>query len=52
MTNIIESTKLGFLGNGIASPGFMFYTYIASVLILFVGILLFNRREGDFIDSV
>ena len=52
MTNIIESTKLGFLGQGIATPGYMLYSYIVSAAILFVGMFLFNRREGNFIDSV
>lgn len=52
MANIIESTKLGFLGKGIATPGYMLYTYGVSIIILFIGMLLFNRKEGNFIDTV
>ena len=52
MTSMIESTKLGFLGKGLVGAPQLAYSYAVSLLFLFIGLILFNRKEADFIDSI
>ena len=52
MTSMIECMKFGFLGQGVVTPMYLAYAYGFSFIILFIGVLLFNRKETDFIDSV
>lgn len=52
MTPIIESFRYAFLGVGEFSAYTLLYSAGFSVLILFVGVLMFSRYERNFIDVV
>lgn len=52
MTPIIEVFRYAFLGNGTFSTASLLYSTCATLLILFLGILLFNRVERTFMDTV
>ena len=52
MTSVIETFRYAFLGNGIFNILYLFYSTGATLLILFLGILLFNHVEKTFMDTV
>lgn len=52
MTSIIETFKYGALGVGVFSWGALLYSTIFMVVLLFVGIIIFNRIEKSFMDTV
>jgi len=52
MSQIVETARLGFLGVGQFTWGGFLYTIIATLLILLAGIIIFNKVEKKFIDTV
>tara|TARA_B100000035_G_scaffold237455_1_gene205709 strand:- start:1905 stop:2759 length:855 start_codon:yes stop_codon:yes gene_type:complete len=52
MTSIIETMKFAFLGEGIFSWYNLVYSLIFSLVLLFLGIIVFNRVEKTFMDTV
>ncbi len=52
MTPIIETFRMGFLGAGNASWLGLVYSAGFMIVILFLGIVIFNRVEKTFIDTV
>jgi len=52
LTSILECFRYGFLGAGTFSLGSLLYSAIITVIILFFGILIFNRTEKKFIDTI
>ncbi|TWU05967.1 ABC transporter permease [Stieleria varia] len=52
IAHIIEAFKYGFLGSGQASVGGLLYTTLFTLTVLTVGVLLFNRTEQTFMDTV
>lgn len=52
MASIIETFKVGFLGQGTFSWWHLGYTSIFTIVLLLVGILIFNRTERNFMDTV
>lgn len=52
MTAIIEWTRYGFLGQGDNNVSSLLYCLGITVVILFLGILIFNKVERNFIDTV
>jgi lipopolysaccharide transport system permease protein len=52
MTAIIESFRLAFLGQGTVTAGSLGYSAIVTVVILVIGIVIFNRTERTFVDTV
>jgi lipopolysaccharide transport system permease protein len=52
MTPVIETFRYAFLGNGTFSIGYLLYSTSATLVILFLGILLFNHVEKTFMDTV
>lgn len=52
MTAIIEWTRYGFLGQGNNDPMQLLYCVIVTFVILFLGVLIFNKVERNFIDTV
>ncbi|MBR4114946.1 MAG: ABC transporter permease [Bacteroidales bacterium] len=52
MTSIIETFKYGALGVGVFSWGALLYSALFMVVLLFVGIIIFNRIEKSFMDTV
>lgn len=52
MTSIIETFKYGAIGSGLFSWGWLAYSFGFMLLLLFVGIIIFNKVEKDFMDTV
>ena len=52
MTPILETFKYGFLGEGTFTAGNLGYSAAVIAGLLFVGILIFNKVEKDFVDTV
>lgn len=52
MTGVIEAFRFAFLGRGELSAGGLGYSAAVTVVILFVGILIFNKTERTFVDTV
>ena len=44
--------KFAFLGNGIFSWYNLAYSLIFSLILLFIGVIVFNRVEKTFMDTV
>lgn len=52
LAHIIETFKYGFLGAGQASIPGLAYTTVFTVVVLALGIVIFNRTEQTFMDTV
>lgn len=52
LTPIFEAFKYGVLGSGSLSWGGLLYSFILMVVMLFVSIIIFNRVERHFMDTV
>ncbi|MEX0967128.1 MAG: ABC transporter permease [Bacteroidia bacterium] len=52
MSSIIEAFRSMFLGTGAFNIGYLAYSFIAMLLILVSGIIIFNRRERTFMDTI
>ena len=52
VTAIIETFRYGFMGNGIFSWGLLGYSAGVTFIILLVGIVVFNKVEKTFVDTV
>jgi lipopolysaccharide transport system permease protein len=52
MTPIIEMFRYAYLGSGVFDPTYLCYSAVFTVVILFVGIVLFNHVEITFADTV
>jgi lipopolysaccharide transport system permease protein len=52
MTSIIETMKFAFLGEGVFSWNSLAYSLIFSLVLLFLGVIVFNRVEKTFMDTV
>jgi lipopolysaccharide transport system permease protein len=52
LTGIIELFKRGFLGTGYFTFNLFIYSTISSLVILFLGVIIFNKVEKNFIDIV
>lgn len=52
ITGILEAFKYGVLGTGDFSWGLLGYSAAAAVLLLGIGIVIFNRVQRSFIDTV
>jgi lipopolysaccharide transport system permease protein len=52
MTPIIETFRLGFLGSGTFTWGLFGYAVAVTLGILFVSIIVFNRVERNFVDTI
>lgn len=49
---IVEFFRYGFTGNGTVSFPFLFVSVIETLIVLFIGIVIFNRVEKTFMDTV
>lgn len=49
---IVEAFRYGFLGTGTFSWGHLAYSFSFMVILLLIGVVLFNRTERNFIDTV
>ncbi len=52
VTPIIETFRYGFMGNGIFSWALLEYSTVVTLIILLVGIIIFNKVEKTFVDIV
>lgn len=52
MTSLIETFRYGFLGKGAFSWGYLGYTSLITIIILLIGIVVFNKVEKNFVDTV
>lgn len=52
MTPIIESFRYGFMGQGSFSWAYLGYSAVFTVVVLFIGAVLFTRIERTFMDTV
>ena len=49
---VIEAFRYGFMGKGVFSLFDLGYSFIVMVILLLIGIVLFNRTEKTFMDTV
>jgi lipopolysaccharide transport system permease protein len=52
MTPIIEGFRYAFLGSGYISAGLLIYSAAFTLIILFIGLIIFNKVERSFMDTV
>jgi lipopolysaccharide transport system permease protein len=52
LSGLIETFRYGFLGTGQFYPGAFTYSIITTIIIFFTGIVIFNRVEKNFVDTV
>jgi len=52
MTSIIEAFRYGFFGQGEVSTWSLGYTSLVTLAVMIVGVIIFNRTEKTFIDTV
>jgi len=52
MSSLVEAFRFGFLGAGTVSFGHLAYSFVFTLVILICGVLLFNRVERNFMDTV
>lgn len=52
MTPIIETFRYAFLGSGTFSWMYLGYSFVATVVILIIGTIVFNKVEKSFMDTV
>jgi lipopolysaccharide transport system permease protein len=52
MSGVIETFKYGFLGSGTFSWGLLVFSSVFTLIIFFVGLLVFNKTEKNFMDTV
>lgn len=52
MTGIIEAFRYAFLGKGEFSVSSIGYSTAVTIVVLFAGILIFNKTEKNFVDTI
>jgi lipopolysaccharide transport system permease protein len=52
IAHVIEAFKYGFLGSGSASISGLVYTTVFTIITLALGVIIFNRTEQTFMDTV
>ena len=52
LTSIVETFKYGFLGSGSLNWNAIVYTTVFTLVVMFAGVIIFNRTERSFIDTV
>jgi lipopolysaccharide transport system permease protein len=52
MSGLIETFRYGFIGTGQFYLGSFIYSIIASIVIFLLGLIIFNRVEKSFVDTI
>ena len=52
MTGIIEAFRYGFLGKGTFTLWSVGYPVLFTIVVLFLGIIIFNKTEKTFVDTI
>jgi lipopolysaccharide transport system permease protein len=49
---LVEAFKYSLIGAGEFNPARLLYSVIVTIILLFIGVVLFNRTEQNFMDTV
>ena len=52
LTEIIETFKYGFTGVGVFEWNYLLYSFVMSIAVLLLGIIVFNRVQKNFMDVI
>ncbi|HEX8517704.1 MAG TPA: ABC transporter permease [Bacteroidia bacterium] len=52
LSSVVETFRFAFTGSGELHWGYLLYSFIFMIVVMFTGILLFNRVEKSFMDTV
>jgi lipopolysaccharide transport system permease protein len=52
MTGIIEAFRFAFLGKGEFSAWSISYSVLVTIVVLFIGVIIFNKTEKNFVDTI
>jgi lipopolysaccharide transport system permease protein len=52
MTGIIEAFRYGFLGQGVLTVNSLGYSFVFTLVSMMCGVLIFNKTEKTFVDTV
>ena len=52
MTGVIEAFRYAFLGTGEFTAASLGYSAVVTIIILFLGIIIFNKTEKNFVDTI
>jgi lipopolysaccharide transport system permease protein len=52
MTAVIEGFRYAFLGSGTFSPSMLLYSLGITVVLFFISVIMFNKVEKGFMDTV
>ena len=52
MTAVIETFRYGFLGKGSYAPAAIGYSFSCAIFLFLSGVILFNKAEKNFIDTI
>lgn len=52
VTAPVEMFRYALLGQGIIMPGYLAYSWVVTVIVVIVGIMIFNKVEKTFMDTV
>ena len=52
LTSIVETFKYGFTGVGVFNWSYLLYSTVFTVVILLLGIVVFNRVQKNFMDVI
>jgi lipopolysaccharide transport system permease protein len=52
MTAIIEGFRYAFLGSGSFQPMMLLYSFAITTVLFFISVILFNKVEKGFMDTV
>ena len=52
MTPIVEAFRYAFLGAGETQLGYLLYSFVFMLAVVFLGSVVFNRVEQTFMDTV
>ena len=52
LSGLIETFRYAFIGTGQFYPGAFLYSIVASIVIFMLGLIIFNKVEKDFVDTV
>ncbi|WP_242696225.1 ABC transporter permease [Longitalea luteola] len=52
LSGLIEAFRYGFLGTGHFYPGYFYYSVCFSIIVVLAGLIIFNKTEKNFVDTV
>ncbi|HWJ27178.1 MAG TPA: ABC transporter permease, partial [Flavisolibacter sp.] len=52
MTSVVETFRYGFMGSGTFRWTYLLYSFVATIIILLLGTIVFNKVEKSFTDTV